>query len=46
MAVLAGVGILYGLLAHWRRSLRPSMIAHFLMNAIGLVAMVTAARRL
>jgi uncharacterized protein len=28
-------GCFFGLLAHWRRSLRPGMIAHFLQDGIG-----------
>jgi CAAX protease family protein len=28
-------GWMFGLLAHWRRSLRPGMIAHFLQDGVG-----------
>ena len=34
MAVIAVYGSLFGLLAQWRRSLRPGMIGHFLHDAI------------
>ncbi|MGB9074642.1 MAG: type II CAAX endopeptidase family protein [Terriglobales bacterium] len=37
--VIAVYGCLFGLLAQWRRSLRPGMIAHFLQDGIvGLMA--------
>ena len=35
MLLIAIYGITFGLLARWRRSLRPGMIAHFLQDAIG-----------
>lgn len=35
MAVIAVYGCLFGLLAHWRRSLRPGMVAHFLQDGVG-----------
>jgi CAAX protease family protein len=38
MCFLAVYGCLFGLLAYWRRSLRPGMVAHFMQDAIaGLV---------
>lgn len=33
--VIVVLGCLFGLLAQWRRSLRPGMIAHFLQDGIG-----------
>ena len=36
--LLALYGTMFGLLAHWRRSLRPGMLAHFMQDAIGGVA--------
>ncbi|PYX43065.1 MAG: CPBP family intramembrane metalloprotease [Acidobacteria bacterium] len=33
MTVIAVFGCLFGLLAQWRQSLRPGMIAHFLQDA-------------
>lgn len=33
--VISAFGILFGLLVHWRQSLRPGMIAHFLQDGIG-----------
>jgi membrane protease YdiL (CAAX protease family) len=33
--IIAVYGCLFGLLAYWRRSLRPGMTAHFLNDAIG-----------
>lgn len=39
MAIIAVFGILFGLLAEWRRSLRPGMIAHALQDGVvGLLA--------
>jgi membrane protease YdiL (CAAX protease family) len=39
MIVIGVFGILFGLLAHWRGSLRPGMIAHALQDgAVGLLA--------
>jgi uncharacterized protein len=39
MFIIAVYGCLFGLLAVWRHSLRPGMIAHFLQDAaVGLVA--------
>lgn len=35
MMVISVYGCLFGLLANWRRSLRPGMIAHFLQDGIG-----------
>lgn len=35
MLIISVYGILFGLLAHWRRSLRPGMIAHFLQDGAG-----------
>lgn len=35
MLLIAVYGTLFGLLAQWRRSLRPGMIAHFLQDGIG-----------
>ncbi len=35
MCVIAVYGCLFGLLAYWRRSLRPGMMAHFLQDAVG-----------
>jgi uncharacterized protein len=35
MLVIAVYGVTFGLLAVWRRSLRPGMLAHFLQDAIG-----------
>lgn len=32
--IIAVAGIMFGLLAHWRGSLRPGMIAHFLANLV------------
>jgi membrane protease YdiL (CAAX protease family) len=34
MLLIAVFGILFGLLAHWRRSLRPGMIAHGLQDTL------------
>jgi len=38
MLMIAVFGILFGLLAEWRRSLRPGMLAHFLQDGIGGLA--------
>jgi len=39
MLMIAVYGILFGLLAHWRRSLRPGMLAHALQDGIlGILA--------
>jgi len=35
MVAIAVFGITFGLLAMWRRSLRPGMIAHFLQDGVG-----------
>jgi len=35
MLLIAVYGSLFGLLARWRRSLRPGMIAHFLQDGMG-----------
>ena len=35
MIVITVFGILFGLLAIWRRSLRPGMVAHFLQDGVG-----------
>jgi CAAX protease family protein len=35
MLIIAVFGTMFGLLAHWRRSLRPCMLAHFLQDGIG-----------
>ena len=33
--VIVVFGCMFGLLAHWRKSLRPGMTAHFLQDAVG-----------
>jgi hypothetical protein len=38
MAVITVFGCLFGLLAQWRRSLRPGMFAHFLQDSSALLA--------
>jgi uncharacterized protein len=38
MVMISVYGITFGLLAVWRRSLRPGIIAHFLQDAIGGIA--------
>ena len=39
MLIIAVFGIMFGLLAQWRKSLRPGMIAHFLQDGVlGLLA--------
>jgi membrane protease YdiL (CAAX protease family) len=35
MVVISLYGILFGLLAFWRKSLRPGMIAHFVQDGVG-----------
>ena len=35
MVLISVYGILFGLLAYWRRSLRPGMLTHFLQDGIG-----------
>jgi membrane protease YdiL (CAAX protease family) len=35
MLLIAVYGSMFGLLTHWRRSLRPGMIAHFLQDGMG-----------
>ncbi len=35
MLIIAVFGAMFGLLAHWRRSLRPGMLAHFVQDVIG-----------
>jgi CAAX protease family protein len=35
MLLIVVYGILFGLLAQWRRSLRPGMIGHFLQDGVG-----------
>lgn len=35
MCIIAVYGCLFGLLAYWRRSLRPGMMAHFVQDTIG-----------
>ena len=35
MLLIAVYGSLFGLLAHWRRSLRPGMITHFVQDGLG-----------
>lgn len=35
MLVIAVYGSLFGVLAHWRRSLRPGMLAHFMQDGLG-----------
>lgn len=35
MLIISMFGAMFGLLAQWRRSLRPGMIAHFLQDAVG-----------
>jgi membrane protease YdiL (CAAX protease family) len=38
MLVIVVYGTMFGILAHWQRSLRPGMFAHFLQDFIGGVA--------
>jgi uncharacterized protein len=38
MLVISVYGCLFGLLVHWRKSLRPGMIAHALQDAVGGLA--------
>jgi membrane protease YdiL (CAAX protease family) len=35
MLVIAVFGTMFGLLANWRRSLRPGMLAHFIQDGVG-----------
>jgi uncharacterized protein len=35
MLIITVYGTMFGLLAHWRRSLRPGMIAHFVQDGVG-----------
>jgi len=35
MLLITVFGVMFGLLAHWRRSLRPGIIAHFLQDGVG-----------
>lgn len=35
MLLIAVFGTMFGLLAYWRRSLRPGMLAHFLQDGVG-----------
>ena len=35
MCIIAVYGCLFGLLAYWRRSLRPGMMAHFIQDSVG-----------
>ncbi len=35
MLLIAVFGVMFGLLAYWRRSLRPGMIVHFLQDGVG-----------
>ena len=35
MLIITIFGIMFGLLANWRRSLRPGMLAHFLQDGVG-----------
>ena len=38
MLLIAVFGVMFGLLAHWRRSLRPGMLAHAIQDAVGGLA--------
>lgn len=38
MIVITGLGVLFGILAHWRKSLRPGMIAHAWGDIVNLIA--------
>jgi len=39
MVLIAVYGLMFGLLAHWRKSLRPGMMAHFMWDTIsGILA--------
>jgi len=44
MAIIAVEGCMLGLLARWRRSLRPGMIAHGLQDMIAGIAMFAMTR--
>jgi len=35
MVVITVFGTLFGLLAYWRRSIRPGMLAHFIQDSVG-----------
>jgi uncharacterized protein len=35
MLIISVFGCMFGVLAHWRRSLRPGMIGHFLQDGVG-----------
>jgi membrane protease YdiL (CAAX protease family) len=35
MLVIAVFGTMFGLMACWRRSLRPGMLAHFIQDGVG-----------
>lgn len=35
MSLIAVYGLCFGLLAHWRRSLRPGMVGHALQDIAG-----------
>jgi uncharacterized protein len=35
MLIITVFGIMFGLLAHWRRSLRPGIISHVLQDGVG-----------
>jgi membrane protease YdiL (CAAX protease family) len=35
MLIITVYGVMFGLLAHWRRSLRPGMVAHLLQDGVG-----------
>jgi membrane protease YdiL (CAAX protease family) len=38
MCIIAVYGCLFGLLAIWRHSLRPGMMAHFIQDSVGGLA--------
>ena len=38
MLIISVFGAMFGLLAHWRKSLRPGMIAHFVQDGVGGLA--------
>ena len=43
MMLIAAYGLMFGILAHWRRSVRPGMIAHAWQDSLnGLVAILTS----
>jgi uncharacterized membrane protein len=35
VVIIAVYGCMFGLMALWRQSLRPGMIAHFVQDAVG-----------